>query len=178
MDEDDIPEDVGNAQQVRAAQASLRQLNKSAVDVISDYLRELWKHSIINIRRAIGGQLVDISRFRIVATIPAIWPAYAQLRMFEAINKADILKARTAGETILEFLSEPEAAALATIKNLSAYNKANIEVRAYDSGMFSFHELTTIPKAGDHFVVCDAGGGTVVSLQRRILRSWHSSHQL
>ncbi|EHK40875.1 uncharacterized protein TrAtP1_004241 [Trichoderma atroviride] len=142
LDEDDIPNDVSHSTQLQAAQAALKQQRKSVVDVISDYLRHLWKHSIINIRRAIGGQLVDLCRFKVVATIPAIWPIYAQMRMHEAIEKAGILSTRKAGQTILEFLPEPEAAALATLKGISTYNQANMEV-------------------GDHFVVCDAGGGTV-----------------
>ncbi|QYS98211.1 hypothetical protein H0G86_005401 [Trichoderma simmonsii] len=142
LDEGDIPQNLRNAAQVEAAQKSLRESNKRVVDVISDYLRELWKHTTRNIRRAIGGQLVDLSRFKVIATIPAIWPAYAQIRMLEAIEKAGILEPRIAGETILEFLSEPEAAALATINDMHTYSPTNME-------------------AGDHFVVCDAGGGTV-----------------
>ncbi|KAK1250374.1 hypothetical protein MKX08_010377 [Trichoderma sp. CBMAI-0020] len=142
LEEDDIPTDVSHSTQLQAAQAALKHQKKSVVDVISDYLRRLWKHSIINIRRAIGGQLVDLCRFKVVATIPAIWPIYAQMRMHEAIEKAGILSTRNAGQTILEFLPEPEAAALATLKGISTYNQANMEV-------------------GDHFVVCDAGGGTV-----------------
>ncbi|KAM0256664.1 hypothetical protein ACHAQJ_004818 [Trichoderma viride] len=142
LEEDDIPKDIRNSTQLQAAKASLKQRNKSAVDVISDYLRELWKHSILNIRRAIGGQLVDLCRFKVVATLPAIWPAYAQIRMYEAMEKAGILKVRTAGGTTLEFLSEPEAASLATMNGMSMYNKADVKI-------------------GDHFVVCDAGGGTV-----------------
>ncbi|PON21805.1 hypothetical protein TGAM01_v209392 [Trichoderma gamsii] len=142
LEEDDIPNDVSHSTQLQAAQAALKQQKKSVVDVISDYLRQLWKHSIINIRRAIGGQLVDLCRFKVVATIPAIWPIYAQIRMHEAIEKAGILSTRNAGQTILEFLPEPEAAALATLRGISTYNQANMEI-------------------GDHFVVCDAGGGTV-----------------
>ncbi|KAL7973792.1 hypothetical protein HDV63DRAFT_413813 [Trichoderma sp. SZMC 28014] len=142
LEGDDIPNDLYHSTQLQAAQAALKQQKKSVVDVISDYLRQLWKHSIINIRRAIGGQLVDLCRFKVVATIPAIWPIYAQMRMHEAIEKAGILSTRNAGQTVLEFLPEPEAAALATLRSISTYNQANMEV-------------------GDHFVVCDAGGGTV-----------------
>lgn len=131
LDEDDIPQNIRNAAQIQAAQKSLRESNKRVVDVISDYLRELWKHSIRNIRRAVGGQLVDLSRFKVIATIPAIWPAYAQIRMLEAIEKAGILEPRIAGETILEFLSEPEAAALATINDMYTYNQTNMKVRIF-----------------------------------------------
>jgi molecular chaperone DnaK (HSP70) len=130
LEGDDIPTDLSHSTQLQAARATLKQQRKNVVDVISDYLRQLWKHSIINIRRAIGGQLVDLCRFKVVATIPAIWPVYAQMRMHEAIEKAGILSTRKAGQTILEFLPEPEAAALATLKGISTYNQANMEVRA------------------------------------------------
>ncbi|KAL7909220.1 hypothetical protein GGI35DRAFT_493223 [Trichoderma velutinum] len=142
LDEGDIPKEHRNAAQIQAAQKSLRKSNKCVEDVISDYLRELWKHSITNIRRAVGGQLVDISKFKVIATIPAIWPAYAQGRMHKAIEKAGILESRIAGDTVLKFITEPEAAALATINDMCTYSRPNMEV-------------------GDHFIVCDAGGGTV-----------------
>ncbi|UKZ77425.1 hypothetical protein TrVFT333_005146 [Trichoderma virens FT-333] len=152
LEERDIPKNIRNAAQIQAAQKSLKESNRRVVDVISDYLRELWKHSIVNIRRAIGGQLVDISRFKVIVTLPAIWPAYAQLRMLEAIEKAGILETRAAGDTILEFLSEPEAAALATIKDMCTYSMVNMEV-------------------GDHFVVCDAGGGTVDVITYTVIKA-------
>ncbi|KAL7950824.1 HSP70 family [Trichoderma barbatum] len=152
LDEGDIPEDIRNAAQIKAAQKALKESNRRVVDVIGDYLGELWKHSIVNIRRAIGGQLVDISKFKVVATLPAIWPAYAQIRLQEAIEKAGILKKRSAGHTILEFLSEPEAAALATINDMYAYSKTTMEVR-------------------DHFIVCDAGGGTVDVITYTVIKT-------
>lgn len=128
LQRDDIP-NACYSPQLQKAQAALEKQNKSVVDVISDYLRELWKHSLITIRRAIGGQLVDLCRFRVVATVPAIWPAYAQVRMNKAIEKAGILDARTAGSTTLEFLSEPEAAALATLNSIYMYNGVNMKVK-------------------------------------------------
>ncbi|OPB43006.1 hypothetical protein A0O28_0086420 [Trichoderma guizhouense] len=143
LDEGDIPKDLRNAAQIQSAQKSLRESNKHVEDVISDYLRELWTHSITNIRRAVGGQLVDISKFKVVVTIPAIWPSYTQPRMIRAIKKAGILESRIAGDTVLKFITEPEAAALATINDMCTYNsRPDMEV-------------------GDHFIVCDAGGGTV-----------------
>ncbi|KAK3390828.1 hypothetical protein B0H63DRAFT_539285 [Podospora didyma] len=56
-----------------------------------------------------------------------------------AASFAEMLAARTAGDTELSFISEPEAAALATL-----------------SEMDGRHDV----KAGDRFVVVDCGGGT------------------
>lgn len=64
--------------------------------------------------------------------------------MTDAIKAAGILKYRLVGETKLSFAPEPEAAALAT-----------------------FHESSIMVGPGDVYMVCDAGGGTVVGLQIR-----------
>ncbi|KAF5713871.1 hypothetical protein FMUND_7702 [Fusarium mundagurra] len=80
------------------------------------------------------------SNFQVVIPLPAIWPPYAQHRMKVAAKQAGILDSRPAGPTTLRFVSEPEATALATIKDLS--KRSSI-------------------KAGDTIVVCDAGGGMV-----------------
>ncbi|TID04775.1 hypothetical protein CH35J_003145 [Colletotrichum higginsianum] len=70
----------------------------------------------------------------------AIWPDYAKARMRNAAEHAGITQHRPAGKTSLTFISEPEAAALATTKDVTCKPQA---------------------KKGDYFVVCDAGGGTV-----------------
>ncbi|KAK5990390.1 Heat shock 70 kDa 12B-like protein [Cladobotryum mycophilum] len=140
LDDEDIPANIRESNQLKEARALLTRLNKHAIEVISNYLRELWDHSIENIERSVGRGLVQLSRFKIVVTLPAIWPAYAQARMKQAIEQAGILEMRSAGDTTLTFVSEPEAAALATIEDMCG--RADIK-----------------PK--DHFIVCDAGGGTV-----------------
>ncbi|KAL7819007.1 hypothetical protein V8C26DRAFT_434149 [Trichoderma gracile] len=140
LDEEDIPQSLRGSAHIQTAKASLAKTGSHAVDVIGDYLRELWKYSLSFIERAEGASMVQLSAFRVVVTLPAIWPAYAQFRMREAIEKAGILGPRGVADTTLEFISEPEAAALATLKDMSDRP---------DMGL------------GDHFVVCDAGGGTV-----------------
>ena len=76
--------------------------------------------------------------FHVIITVPAIWKDYARQGMEEAARKARILTTRPAGPTILAFAPEPEAAALATLCEGG---------RNFD--------------AGDLFVICDAGSGTV-----------------
>lgn len=89
------------------------------MEVISDYLRELWNYTLGCIERAEGASIVELSAFKVIVTLPAIWPAYAQFRMKEAIQKAGILSLRNAADTTVEFISEPEAAALATLRDMS-----------------------------------------------------------
>ncbi|KAF5017906.1 hypothetical protein F66182_10135 [Fusarium sp. NRRL 66182] len=142
IDEKDLDADVSRSKQLEEARRLRTQVNKDPVDIIACFLRKIWNHSIDNIKRAVGAELLQQSRFHVVITLPAIWPPYAQHRMKRAAKMSGILDARCIGETTLRFISEPEAAALATIKDLS--------------------KRSTI-QSGDTIVVCDAGGGTVVS---------------
>lgn len=118
LDDKDIPGHVLNSKYLAEERYRLKKLNKHAVEAISDYISLLWTHSLENIGRALGATLLDLSRIQIVTTIPAIWPAYAKARMREAISMAGLLDIRSAGETTLTFIAEPEAAALATIQDL------------------------------------------------------------
>ena len=119
LDEGDIPPDVSNSSQLQHARKLLGELKKDPVDVIGCFLRKIWNHTIDSIRRSIGTELLQKSQFHVVITLPAIWPPYAQQRMKQAARSSGILDARPCGDTVLRFISEPEAAALATIKDLS-----------------------------------------------------------
>lgn len=70
---------------------------------------------------------MNYSKFHIVITLPAIWPDYARNRMREAAEQAGMLSARVAGETTLSFISEPKAAALATLSDMEG--RCDIMVR-------------------------------------------------
>lgn len=85
------------------------------------------------------GRVIEAMKFHVVITIPAIWENYARDNMRKAVEKAGILASRRGGETSLSFAPEPEAAALASLCGQQGIEK------------------------NDVFIVCDAGGGTVVS---------------
>ncbi|CAM1506717.1 Fc.00g063580.m01.CDS01 [Cosmosporella sp. VM-42] len=140
LDDRDVPEGVATSPQIREARRLQKEINKDPVDIIGCFLRHIWNHSIDSIRRTISAELLQKCKFHVVITLPAIWPHYTQRRMEQAAKLSGILDERSSGETILRFISEPEAAALATIKDFS-------------------RRSTTKP--GDTIVVCDAGGGTV-----------------
>ncbi|KIL94945.1 hypothetical protein FAVG1_01876 [Fusarium avenaceum] len=140
LDTADIPAEMLSSSQLRKARDLLGGIKKDPVDVIACFLRKVWNHAIDSISRSVGVELLQQSRFHVVITLPAIWPPYAQQRMKQAATVSGILDTRSCGETTLRFISEPEAAALATIKDLS--------------------KRSTI-KIGDTMVICDAGGGTV-----------------
>ncbi|KAF6790673.1 Hsp70 family chaperone [Colletotrichum sojae] len=140
IDENDLTPELRASPQIAAAWKILLDSNKNAIEVISDYLKNLWNHSIESIKLTAGKKLVDLCKFHVVITLPSIWPAYAKARIRPPAQNAGIFDTRAAGETTLSFISEPEAAALATMRDLGKR-----------------HDI----EAGDHFVVCDAGGGTV-----------------
>jgi molecular chaperone DnaK (HSP70) len=125
---------------VVTAKRLLEESNKAVVDCIADYLRALWCHTIKTIQQARGNSLVSNLTFHVVITIPAIWKDYARESMRNAVDKAVILQERpSVGKTILTFVPEPEAAGLASL---------GLRRRKL--------------KSGDVYVICDAGGGTVV----------------
>ncbi|OBS27025.1 hypothetical protein FPOA_00966 [Fusarium poae] len=136
----DLPADIAVSTQIQEARRLQNGTGKEAIAIIASFLRKLWDHSVESIRRAIGADLLERSKFQVVITLPAIWPPYAQNRMKQAAHQSGILDRRSAGTTMLQFISEPEAATLATIKDMG--KRSTIEI-------------------GDTVVVCDAGGGTV-----------------
>ncbi|KAJ4310754.1 hypothetical protein N0V84_010810 [Fusarium piperis] len=142
---EDLPADVSKSEQLTNARRLQQETGQKPIDIIACFLGKLWDHAMESIKRSIGARLLNMSKFYVVITLPAIWPPYAQDLMKQAAGLSGILNARSCGDTTLRFVSEPEAAALATIKDLS--------------------KRSTV-KSGDTIVICDAGGGTVVSLPR------------
>ncbi|KAK1974491.1 hypothetical protein LZ30DRAFT_754679 [Colletotrichum cereale] len=140
IDNKDLSPELQKSPQIARTKRQLAAVNKDTVDVVSGYLRRLWNHAVDCITQSTGKGLLRVCKFHVVITLPAIWPDYTKARMRRAAENVGILETRLAGETVLSFISEPEAAALAT--------------------MYDFNYRPDVEK-GDHFVICDAGGGTV-----------------
>lgn len=126
IDHQDLPRELQSSAQIATARRLMSEANMDPVDVIAGYLRRIWNHSIDCITLSTGKELVKMCKFHVVITLPAIWPVYAKARMTRAAQEAGILENRSAGDTVLSFISEPEAAALATMRDLS--NRPNIKV--------------------------------------------------
>jgi molecular chaperone DnaK (HSP70) len=138
--EDDMPPEIRSNDFIVTARRLLGDYNKTVVDCIADYLRSLWCHTIKTITQARGDSVVSNLEFNVVITIPAIWKDYAREDMRNAVEKAGILQERpSVGKTVLSFVPEPEAAGLASL----GVRRRNLQ-------------------SGDVYVICDAGGGTVV----------------
>ncbi len=183
VDDKDLPADVQKSSKLKEAGEYLEKHKKTVTEVISLFLRHLWNHAIQRITETVSRNLINFSKFHIVITLPAIWPEYARTRMREAASLAGMLGKRIAGETELSFISEPEAAALATLSDMDG--RGDIKVCGYPRPM----PTSRPPKArlsclisfgfqaGDTFVVVDCGGGTadlisyeVVSISPMVVR--------
>ena len=140
--EEDLDPELRESEYILRGRKMLRESGKSATDLVGDYLGLLWKHVLETIYEAYDKSVIEAMTFHVVITVPAIWKDYARQEMKEATRKAGILTARPAGPTTLAFADEPEVAALATLREGG---------RKFDMG--------------DVFLICDAGGGTVVSRQ-------------
>ncbi|KAF4962299.1 hypothetical protein FSARC_9617 [Fusarium sarcochroum] len=140
VDEQYLSEKVRRSPQLVNARSLMQRANKTAVQVFGDYLSKVWDHSRDDITKAVGNRMLKISRVHVVVTLPAIWPHYVRGRMTEALKRAGLLGISRDGETTLSFISEPEAAALTCLEENSDRPDVNV---------------------GDHFMVCDVGGGTV-----------------
>lgn len=119
IDPKDLPTDVARSSQLQEARRLRNKIKKEPIEIIATFLRKLWDHSLDSIKRAIGVDVLKRTKLQVVITLPAIWPPYAQQRMKQAAQQSGILDGRPAGATTLQFISEPEAAALATIKDLA-----------------------------------------------------------
>ncbi|KAI9842642.1 MAG: hypothetical protein M1837_007009 [Sclerophora amabilis] len=108
----------------------------SSTDVVSDYLSALYLHVLQTLYRRFDKNVMQMTKVDFVLTVPALWSDAAKKRTENAAIGAGMTGAHD-----LELLSEPESAAVYTLKHTDTTN-SQIQVN-------------------DRIVVCDAGGGTV-----------------
>ncbi|KAI1843813.1 hypothetical protein JX266_010072 [Neoarthrinium moseri] len=133
----DTKDDVKNSEYLADARVKLAERSLDVVDLIADYLRKIWDHTLSEIKTQVD---IDALPLRVAITIPAIWPQYAREKMKQAAQRAGIMQFRPIGKTRLDLVEEPEAAALATLLERKKYPEIGV---------------------GEVFIVCDCGGGTV-----------------
>jgi molecular chaperone DnaK (HSP70) len=116
--------------------------NKTAVDFTADYLTEMYRHvRTTSLPLSYGNKYLSKQQMTFVLTVPAIWSDKAKELTIQAATRAGIQKEN------LVLMTEPEAAAI------------------YCATLCAETDL----REGDIFLVCDAGGGTVVTLRT----AWH-----
>ncbi|EWC44291.1 hypothetical protein DRE_01117 [Drechslerella stenobrocha 248] len=116
---------------------------KTMLDVTADFLGAMYRHAIEQLYLQRGRPVMEITQVDFVLTIPAVWNELACMRTRQAAERAGFTKNHT-----LNMCTEPEAAALYTLRSSEA--SAN---------------------AGDKVIVCDAGGGTVDLISYNIRRT-------
>ena len=131
----------------------LRKVHKTAQEVVADYLRLLWQYTLDDIRK-FHPKFESIFTLRVILTVPAIWSPAAKEKTQQAAHLAGM-------PDRIKLVTEPEAAALATLKDKAEDHM--LEVFLLESNkVIKRNKNAKTDQVGDAFVVCDAGGGTVV----------------
>jgi hypothetical protein len=116
---EDVPADVYASDELFEARSKMADLGKQPMDLVADFLKELWALTRAKMAKSAVRTLAENSRFHVVLSVPAIWPNYAKEMMVEAAQRAGICDdrpTRPPEDTILSLISEPEAAALTVLK--------------------------------------------------------------
>ena len=109
---------VTTVEPVKDSNTLLRKVDKTAHEVVADYLKLLWEYTIDDIRK-FHPNFQDIFALRVVLTVPAIWSPAAKDKTLQA--------ARLAGmPDDIRLVTEPEAAALATLKDKAEENSLKV----------------------------------------------------
>lgn len=114
--------------------AQLKRFNKTVVDAVSDYLTQIHQHTMDTLTRRYGESFMASTKVDFVLTCPAVWSDAAKNTTLQAAERAGM-----GAKSSIQMISEPEAAAVYTLKAIQP-NHLNV---------------------GDNFIVCDGGGGTV-----------------
>jgi hypothetical protein len=111
----------------------LQKYGKTVMDAVSDYLTQIYKHTMETLTRRYGETFMSKIKVEFVLTVPAVWSDAAKHATLQAAERAGM-----GNRHELKLISEPEAAAVYTLKAIQPNHL----------------------KAGDNFIVCDAGRGT------------------
>ncbi|KAF2867014.1 Hsp70 family protein [Massariosphaeria phaeospora] len=116
---------------------------RQPVDIIADYLKQVKAHLLKALDAQYGKELWRTLPITLVVTVPAVWSDAAKDRTLQAVSKAGFNQSELPQLKQTLTTTEPEAAAIYTIKQLQ--------------GSVQAAQLNI----GDGFVICDLGGGTV-----------------
>lgn len=112
---------VTTVEPVKNSNNLLTKVDKTALEVVADYLKLLWQYTLEDIRK-FHPTFESIFSLRVVLTVPAIWSPTAKEKTKQAARLAGMPEG-------IKLVTEPEAAALATLKDKSEEGNA-LEVRS------------------------------------------------
>lgn len=110
--------------------AQLRKYDRTVHDAVTDYLTQLYKHTMDTLRKRYGETFLSLTKVQFVLTVPAVWSDAAKNATLRAAERAGMGSMHD-----LKIISEPEAAAVYTLKAIQPNHL----------------------RIGDNFIVCDAG---------------------
>lgn len=116
---------------------------QSPEEIVQDYLRFVFEYLLESVGQ-FTPQFLRHTSVDIVVTIPAEWGYRAKNSTFRALSQAGFNNGTFKQLKRMMLVSEPEAAAIYTARFLNETYGAK-----------------SLPKIGESFVLCDAGGGTV-----------------
>lgn len=146
----DRPQDGEAAKVIQEQQLAAYFANKQPMDIVADYLTYIKDHLIRNLDEEYQHEVWSTLPITLVVTVPAVWSDAAKDRTLQAVHKAGFNNVRFPLLKRTVLCTEPEAAAIYTIKTLRG--------SAQD-------QLLAV---GDGFIICDMGGGTVDLITYRV----------
>jgi hypothetical protein len=139
---------------------------KDPVKIVGDFLSGVRKHVMSCLETTYGKSLLREFEIELVVTVPAVWSDKAKNLTCQAVSMAGF----DSDSIKLSMIAEPEAAAIYTLKSMkdSAFSdiKVNQQFNTFGEGNKCLHEM----QPSENFIICDAGGGTVVSQHRYVRR--------
>ena len=111
---------VTTVEPVKDSNTLLRKVDKTAQAVVADYLKLLWNYTLDDIKK-FHPSYQDIFALRVVLTVPAIWSPAAKDKTLQAARIAGIPGS-------ISLVTEPEAAALATLKDKADENLIKVQL--------------------------------------------------
>ncbi|KAF8244520.1 actin-like ATPase domain-containing protein [Wilcoxina mikolae CBS 423.85] len=129
LNEDGAADQYRDILELTTLRKLLSDYGKTAEDVTVDFLGCIWGHAKEQLRVRLGSDFMDTYSVRVIFTTPAIWEPNSYNQVKELARKAELPKN-------IYFVQEPEAAAMAVLKEPEQVNVRDI------------------------VTVCDAGGGT------------------
>ena len=109
---------VTTVEPVKDSNTLLRKVDKTAQAVVADYLKLLWDYTLDDIKK-FHPEYQRIFALRVVLTVPAIWSPAAKDKTCQAARMAGMPED-------IRLVTEPEAAALATLKDKAQENSLKV----------------------------------------------------
>ena len=114
---------ITTVEPVKDSNQLLTKVNKRPYEVVADYLRLLWDYTLKDIEK-FHPTFREIFTLRVVLTVPAIWSHAAKDKTLQAAQLAGI-------PTPIMLVTEPEAAALATLQDKAQENSLKVGIGSY-----------------------------------------------